>query len=102
MMKHIFWAALLLFVTQVTQANNVDERDPLTIIEETSSNMLQTLDERRAEFETDPQKLRAIVREDLLSLLVDDPRLFHALQLRLEAPGHLDAGYDADDAAVGV
>lgn len=69
MMKHIFWAALLLFVTQVTQANNVDERDPLTIIEETSSNMLQTLDERRAEFETDPQKLRAIVREDLLSLL---------------------------------
>ena len=31
--------------------------------------MLQTLDERREEFEADPDKAQAIVREDLLSLL---------------------------------
>ncbi|MFC1689517.1 phospholipid-binding protein MlaC [Pseudomonadota bacterium] len=69
MMKSILWAVAILFAVQVAYANTADERDPLTIIEETSSNILSTLDQRRAEFEADPEKLRAIVREDLLSLL---------------------------------
>lgn len=70
MMKHILCSAMMLFAVQMAQANtSIDQRDPLTIIEETSTNMLQTLDQRREEFEADPDKLRTIVREDLLSLL---------------------------------
>jgi len=61
---------MMLFAVQTAQGNTgVDQRDPLTIIEETSTHLLQTLDERREEFKTDPDKLRVIVREDLLSLL---------------------------------
>lgn len=70
MMKHILCSALMLFAVQTAQSNTgIDQRDPLTIIEETSTNLLQSLDERREEFKADPDKLRAIVREDLLSLL---------------------------------
>lgn len=47
----------------------VDERDPLTIIEETTSNILGTLDDRRDEFAADPVLLREVVRTDLLPLL---------------------------------
>lgn len=69
-MKHILCSALMLFAVQTAQSNTgIDQRDPLTIIEETSTNLLQSLDERREEFKADPDKLRAIVREDLLSLL---------------------------------
>jgi len=46
-----------------------DERDPLTIIEETTSSILQTLDSRRDEFTADPELLRAVVRADLLPLI---------------------------------
>jgi phospholipid transport system substrate-binding protein len=69
MMKHILGSALLLFTANAALANMADERDPLTIIEETSTRMLETLDERREEFKADPEKLRAIVRENLLTLL---------------------------------
>jgi phospholipid transport system substrate-binding protein len=47
----------------------VDERDPLTIIEETTAQILQTLNAQRAEFEANPDRLRAVVREDLLPLI---------------------------------
>lgn len=69
MMKHICWFALLLLTAPGLAANTVDERDPLTIIEQTQSQILQTLDARRAEFEANPEKLRTVVREDLLTLL---------------------------------
>lgn len=69
MMKHILGSALLLFTANAALANMADERGPLTIIEETSTHMLETLDERRDEFKADPEKLRVIVRENLLTLL---------------------------------
>jgi phospholipid transport system substrate-binding protein len=46
-----------------------DERDPATIIEETTRHILQTLDSRRDEFTAEPELLRAVVREDLLPLI---------------------------------
>lgn len=69
MMKHVFWFALVLLASPGLAANTVDDRDPLTIIEQTQSHLMQTLDARRAEFEADPEKLRTVVREDLLTLL---------------------------------
>jgi phospholipid transport system substrate-binding protein len=51
------------------QAFPADQRDPVTIIEETTTQILQTLDSRREEFTADPQLLRAVVREDLLPLI---------------------------------
>jgi phospholipid transport system substrate-binding protein len=47
----------------------VDERDPLTIIQETTTQILETLNGRRAEFTADPGQLRTVVREDLLPLI---------------------------------
>jgi len=46
-----------------------DERDPVTIIEQTTAQILQTLDSRREEFTAEPELLRAVVREDLLPLI---------------------------------
>ena len=70
MIKRFFVPALFLLLgSSVALANPVDQRDPLTIIEETTTRMLETLDERREEFTADPEQLRSIVREDLLPLL---------------------------------
>ena len=63
------FALFLLLGSSAALANSVDQRDPLTIIEETKTQMLGTLDERREEFTADPEQLRTIVREDLLPLL---------------------------------
>ena len=41
----------------------------LTIIEQTTTQILQALDSRREEFTADPQLLRDVVREDLLPLI---------------------------------
>ncbi|RPH93125.1 MAG: ABC transporter substrate-binding protein [Lysobacterales bacterium] len=51
------------------RAYAIDERDPLTIIEETTAQILETLNARREEFTADPGQLRAIVREELLPLI---------------------------------
>jgi len=59
----------LLLGVSAAAANTVDERDPLTIIESTATQILQTLDRRRDEFTADPQLLRDVVREDLMPLL---------------------------------
>lgn len=59
---------LLLGFSQVS-ANTVDPRDPLTIIEETTTQILDILNERRAEFTAEPVKLQTVVREELLPLL---------------------------------
>ena len=53
----------------VAHANTVDARDPLTIIEETTTQILQTLNDRRDEFTENPSELQAVVREDLLPLI---------------------------------
>jgi phospholipid transport system substrate-binding protein len=69
-MKRLLLPALFLLLgSSGVLANQVDERDPHTIIEETTTLILETLDERREEFTADPEQLRVIVREDLIPLL---------------------------------
>jgi phospholipid transport system substrate-binding protein len=50
-------------------AQEIDNRDPRLIIEETTSQTLKALNERREEFTADPSGLRDLVRQDLLPLL---------------------------------
>jgi phospholipid transport system substrate-binding protein len=70
MMKQLLvFALLLLPASSGALANSVDQRDPMSIIEQTTARMLEALDERRDEFTADPEQLRTIVREDLLPLL---------------------------------
>lgn len=64
-----FIACLLLLGSANAPAYAADERDPLTIIEETTTQILQTLKEQREEFEANPERLRSVVREDLLPLI---------------------------------
>jgi phospholipid transport system substrate-binding protein len=70
MMKRFLVSALLLLPgSNAALANSVDQRDPFTIIEETTTHILETLDQRREEFTADPALLRAVVSEDLIPLL---------------------------------
>lgn len=70
MMRAVFFMACCLAIgAGAAMAYPSDERDPLTIIEETTSRILQTLDSRRDEFAADPELLRTVVREDLLPLI---------------------------------
>lgn len=50
-------------------ANVADERDPLTIINDTTRLILGQLNEKREEFRANPELLRVVVKEDLLPLL---------------------------------
>lgn len=69
-MKKRFVLMMFLFLGNTgVFANTVDERDPLLIIQETTSQILSVLDEKREEFASDPAKLRELVRKDLLPLL---------------------------------
>jgi len=78
-------------------AHAVDERDPITIIEETTSHILQTLESRREEFAADLEQLRAMVREDLLPLidLQYSARLILGKAGRGVSPEQLDAFSEA-------
>lgn len=87
------FALFLLLGSSAALANSVDQRDPFTIIEETTTQMLGTLDERREEFTADPEQLRTIVREDLLPLLDLEysARLILGREGRKVSPEQLDA-----------
>ncbi len=50
-------------------AQEADTRDPVTIIEETTSHILTSLDERRDEYTENPALLRDMVNNDLLPLI---------------------------------
>jgi phospholipid transport system substrate-binding protein len=78
-------------------AYSADERDPVTIIEETTAQILQTLDSRREEFTAEPELLRAVVREDLLPLIDLDysARLILGRSGRGVSPEQLNAFSDA-------
>ena len=78
-------------------AHALDQRDPMTIIEETTSHILQTLDSRREEYAADLEQLRAMVREDLLPLidLNYSARLILGKAGRGVSPEQLDAFSDA-------
>lgn len=60
---------LLSLLLAATSAYAETERDPLTIVRDTTSHILQTLDDNREEFTANPEKLRAVVRDDLLPLI---------------------------------
>jgi len=69
-MKSLLAITLLLLAgTGVAGVNPVDQRDPLTIIEEATASILSIIDERREEFTADPVLLQEVVRGDLLPLL---------------------------------
>lgn len=67
MNKFLFGALIL--VLSSSPASAVDERDPVTIITEASTKILEVLDSRRAEFTASPELLADVVRENLLPLI---------------------------------
>jgi phospholipid transport system substrate-binding protein len=98
MMKEFSTRGLcLMLLLAAGWAHALDQRDPVTIIEETTSHILQTLDSRREEFAADLEQLRAMVREDLLPLidLNYSARLILGKAGRGVSPEQLDAFSDA-------
>ena len=70
MTRWIYSLALYLCLTSAAlAAYPVDDRDPVTIIEQTTTSIFETLETRRQEFSEDPGKLRDMVRSDLLPLI---------------------------------
>ena len=69
MKKIILFALFLLLFNSPASGNVADERDPVSIIKEASSHILESLDSRRAEFTENPELLRNVVRDDLLPLI---------------------------------
>ncbi|MGK2926573.1 MAG: MlaC/ttg2D family ABC transporter substrate-binding protein [Lysobacterales bacterium] len=69
-MRQLAWIACLLLLGSVMRlVFAADERDPLSIIEQTTARILQELNEERAAFEANPELLRTVVREDMLPLI---------------------------------
>ena len=88
--------AVLAWLLAATVAT-ADSRDPVTIVEETTSAIFQALDSRREEFAADPEALRAMVRQDLLPLidLVYSARLILGKEGRGLSDAQLNAFSDA-------
>ena len=60
---------LSLLVANPVLANVTDERDPVTIINQATNQILGKLESNREEYNANPELLRAVVKEDLLPLL---------------------------------
>jgi len=69
MNKLLIAGILALLLSQPLFANVADDRDPVTIINETTQHIFGTLSSNRAEFSENPELLREVVREDLIPLL---------------------------------
>ncbi|MEE8495739.1 MAG: ABC transporter substrate-binding protein [Xanthomonadales bacterium] len=67
-MKRLPACALLLLLGS-NPAGAVDERDPVTIISQVSTQIIEVLNSRRAEFTENPELLTTVVRETLLPLI---------------------------------
>ncbi len=94
MMKHLLAIALLLLgAISPASANTVDQRDPQTIIEETSAQIFAILDGRREEFAADPTLLRSLVSDELVPLMDLDysARLILGKSGRGVSPAQLEA-----------
>ena len=63
------WALVFLLGSSPVLANTVDERDPVTIITDASTHILNVLESRRAEFTQNPELLINVVRENMLPLI---------------------------------
>jgi phospholipid transport system substrate-binding protein len=61
--------AIVLLVLSAGSLWGQVERGPVTIIEETTTHLLNTLSDRRDEFESDPALLRQLVNDDILPLI---------------------------------
>jgi len=69
-MKKILYGVLILLLGYgQAGADAVDERDPVTIIKQASSHILEVLENHRTEFAEHPELMRAIVRQDMLPLI---------------------------------
>ena len=69
-MKQLLLGAMsLLLSSGLVHAKPMDERDPVAIITQTSTNILEILDGRRAEFTENPDLLADVVRENLLPMI---------------------------------
>jgi phospholipid transport system substrate-binding protein len=60
---------LLFGASQAAGASATEERDPVAIINDATHHILEELESRREEFTRNPELLRNIVRDDLLSLI---------------------------------
>jgi phospholipid transport system substrate-binding protein len=69
MKKWTFISMLLLGWSAAAADYAADERDPMTIIEDATTHILQTPDEQREAFTAEPALLQQVVREDLLPLI---------------------------------
>lgn len=58
-----------LFTFAIAMAEEADTRDPVTIIEESTSHILAMLEARRDEYTENPDLLREMVNDDLLPLI---------------------------------
>lgn len=69
-MKRLLPCALFLLLgSSPAGANAVDERDPVTIVRDVSTHILEVLDSRRAEFTESPELLTDVVRKYLLPMI---------------------------------
>ncbi|MBT8048542.1 MAG: ABC transporter substrate-binding protein [Xanthomonadales bacterium] len=93
MKKFLLLAMLMLIAAGPLAANVTDNRDPLTIIEETTNHIFDMLADRREEFTAEPALLRDVVRTDLLPLLdvTYSARLILGRSGRGVTPEQLDA-----------
>ena len=67
-MKRLLPCALFLLLGS-SPAGAVDERDPVTIVRDVSTHILEVLDSRRAEFTESPELLTDVVRKYLLPMI---------------------------------
>ena len=93
-MRKLFPILLLLLAQAILSGDGVaDERDPVTLIRETTDHLLATRDEHRAEFADNPELLHELVNSDLLPLI--DLRYSARLILGPAARGATDEQLDA-------
>jgi len=96
--KRILASALFLLLgSSLAGANTVDERDPVTIITQATTNIFEVLDSRRAEFTQNPELLANVVRENMLPLIdtIYSARLILGRAGRDVTPEQLTAFSDA-------
>lgn len=67
--KQTLTACILLLGVAAWPVRAADSRDPVTIIEDTTKEILQAVESRRDEFSANPKELRAMVREVMLPLI---------------------------------
>jgi phospholipid transport system substrate-binding protein len=96
-MRLLAYTLFLLLGSSLAGANTVDERDPVTIITQATTNIFEVLDSNRAEFTQNPKLLANVVRENMLPLIdtVYSARLILGRAGRDVSPDQLLAFSDA-------